>query len=298
MCEVFSAIGRKAFPEVLSIKKWKKNKQMKKTSRLLVVTTFIVIYIFLAYVAGHVSASDLFKPTWLKQDVYAEYTFKSGVVWFSNLTEASYESSMMQFDEGIFRWTCTDLNETTAELRIDLNLTNGANVNRLFSTYVSVDAISRGVYLQNGTLLGNTHLWLPANPNPNDDIVLWNLPPDQVTLRIQDSSEYFNTPQGSQKVFSIAGEGTIDGENALFTVTCDFDTGVLVDGGLDYEPTLYALGIKNLFYNGQFSFAGTNIDLGPNDTPFNILTLLPLIAIPTACIIIFVVIYSRRRKRF
>jgi len=264
----------------------------------------LIIFLLSSLIVSCSAQSTIFAPTWLKKGAYAEYTFGSGHVQIPersviiiNNTEIVKNSTFKQFDSGAYRWECVDLTEDTAKLRITLSVVI-ENATVPWVADVNVNTLSRAVYLENGTLLGTTHLWLPANPGPNDDIVLWDVPPDKVTMRIDDRMEYGFTPQGKQRTFTVAGMGKIGGANAIFTVTCDFDTGVLTDGGLDrHEPTLLSLNVSDVFYQGRFLFADTNIDLGPPYTPLDLRTIFTIIALPVAFVIIFVAVYSRRRRK-
>jgi hypothetical protein len=117
-------------------------------------------------------------------------------------------------------------------------------------------------------------------------------------MKIDDRTEYGVTPQGRQRTFTVAGMGKIGGADAIFTVTCDFDTGVFTDGGLDRrEPTMLSLNVLDVFYQGRFLFADTNIDLGPPYAPLDLRTIFTIIALPVSFTIIFVAVYSRRKKK-
>lgn len=246
--------------------------------------------------------SSLFAPSWLKEGTYAEYIFESGTVLLNNNT------SLLGFDvvnyvDAAFRWECVDLNDTVAKLKVTLGFTeierNGKpaeqNETKNLTSEVYVNTVSRAVYLQNGTLIGTTHLWLPANPTVDDEIVIWDVPPDKITLKIENLTQAFTqTPQGRQRAFMVRGPG----KNGYLALICDFDTGVTTDGLTDDEPTLTTLlGVQNLSYGGIMLFADTNIDLGPSENQFDIQTLLPIVAVIAAFAIIFVTVYMRRRKK-
>jgi hypothetical protein len=262
--------------------------------------TLLLAIIFLFYMVSGSECFTVSNPTWLKKGAFAEYHLESGYVETPqkrvivvNNTNIVLNYTSKRFDEGTYRWECTELNETTAKLKITLTIKQDATSRWIADVYV--DILSRAVYLENGTLFGTTHLWLPANPTPNDDLILWDMPPDKVTLRIENREERGETIQGKQKSFTIIGTGKIGGSNAIFTIMCDFDTGILIDGGLEHEPTVKALNIADI--SGDFSFSNTNIDLGPPDNPLDLRTIFTIIALPTAFIIIFVALYRQQRRK-
>jgi hypothetical protein len=250
-------------------------------------------------------AAILSKPIWLMQGAFAEYSFEDGVVELFNKT------SQLGFDFAVFsiahfRWDCIGLNESTAELKITLNVTetsrNGKaleeNKTTIISTEVFVNIISRAVYLKNGILIGTTHLWLPANPDLGRIVRVWDVPPYEVNLKVANQTSYcLDSPQGRQKMFKVEGSGNTGGTKSLFTILSDYDTGILIDGGLNNEGTMRALNVRDFAYNGRMLFTDTNIDLGPNDFSFDIITIATVLAIPISFSIIFLAVYRQKRKR-
>lgn len=246
-------------------------------------------------------SSSLVAPTWLKKGTYAEYTYPSGAMYVATTT-SGYLSSR-SFRDAVFRWECVDLNETVAELKISLNFTvvNGESVEEKtenLTTELWIKLNNRAVYQQNGTVIGTSHLWLPANPGPNDDIVLWDVPPDKVTLKPASINLHVKTPQGVQVAYNVtSGLEKIKGSPAVFKVLCDFDTGVMCSETLSYEPVWAALGIENWF-PVNMTFADTNINLGPPYMPsLEPYMIFLLIAVPVAFAIVFIAVYSRRRRK-
>jgi len=256
----------------------------------------IIFMIMLSSSALSFAQSSVLAPPWLRKGVFAEYEFNSKGVLLNNATT-------IPFGNGTYRWDCTDLNSTTAELLITLK-GNSANGALFLTTNVYVDVLSRSVYTGNGTLMGTTHLWLPANPSPNDPITVWNFPPDKVVVTIINRIEQAQTPQGMQKTFTISnlitGLKTIDGGNMSFLVTSDFDTGVMVDWGSprgDNEGTLKAIGVSGLLVDGRLLFTNTNIDLDPNNGS-NAISLLVFLGFPIIFFLLFAAIYVRRKKTY
>jgi hypothetical protein len=248
-----------------------------------------------------VQSSSFFAPTWLKKGTYVEYTYASGAMYFTTTTSGHFTSR--SFRDAVFRWECVDLNETVAELKISLNYTvvGGESVEEKtenLTTELWIKLSNRAVYQQNGTLLGTTHLWLPANPTPNDDIVLWDVPPDKVTLKPASINLHVKTPQGVQVAYNVtSGLEISKGSPTVFKVLCDFNTGVMCSETLSHEPVWPALGIENWF-PANMAFADTNIDLGPPYTPpLEPYVIFLLIAVPVAFTIVFIVVYGRRRRK-
>jgi hypothetical protein len=250
---------------------------------------------------GGVQSSSVFSPTWLKKGAYVKYSVSECHIEIPkrrlivvNGTEVVRNSTFLHFDIGTFRWECFEVNETIANLKIILSCTK-ENEKTKWEANVYVDIFSRATYLENGTLLGTTLLWLPASPEAGQEIVMYDMAPDKVTMTIEGGNERMQTPQGKQKTFTIAGMKKINGKNAIFIASCDFDTGLTIYGEFSHDPTITALNI--ISFNGQLEFADTNIDLGPTDDPTDVTTIFVIIAIPTAFIIIFIAVYKRNIKK-
>jgi hypothetical protein len=267
---------------------------------LIVIIFFLMLFLSRRVISCH-AQSSIIAPSWLHDGTYAEYSFHCNGV-------ASYNSTIVSFDNKTyttFRWDCIEMNNTTAKLAITVKGTStNTDDSLLFTTYVHVNILNRAVYLENGTLIGTTHLWLPANPSSDEHIVLWDVPPDKVVLSIVDRPEYAETCQGIQKTFTVSGLITglkaIGGGNMSYLVMCDFDTGVMVDWGSqqgDNEGTLKALGIMLLLVDGRFLFTDTNIDLGPSYSSMDSISLLVVLLFPITFCLIFVAVYMRRRKK-
>lgn len=245
------------------------------------------------------------KQDWLTPGAYAEYSFGEGVVEVYNAsTKLGFDFTV--FSKATFKWSCLDVNETIAELRIVLSLnetsrngmerTQSRLVNIIEELYINLE--TRGVHFKNGTLIGTTHLWIYANPILGESVLLWDVSPYSVTSNISNHTAIApDTPQGQQEVFKIEGNGDTGGPISLFTMLCDIDTGILVDGGLNNEGTMRALGIRDFSYNGRMLFIDTNIDLGPKNSSLDAVTIFTVISIPIAFAIIFIGVYMQKRKR-
>ncbi|MCW4009332.1 MAG: hypothetical protein NWF05_01760 [Candidatus Bathyarchaeota archaeon] len=249
----------------------------------------LAIFLTSTYVTCH--ADSTFAPTWFKEGIYAEYTFE-------NLNIFVVDGSI-KAQNAIFRWECTNYNNTTAKLNITLNGTqterfygdSSATVTKitplLLSAQLYVDPASRAVYCVNGTHIGTTHLWLPANPTDGENITIWNMPQDKITQPATIIG-HTATPQGPQKSFRV-GLLYHDLDTGLMTLTSGI-TGITDRK----EPTVDALEVYTITGNGKF--AATNIDLGPSDEPFNWQGVLQLIALPVAAVLILIGVYWRRKR--
>jgi len=275
--------------------------------------TALLIFTFLGTFRGSVCHADLFAPTWLKEGVYAEYKSEEGGMYIPNSTsELGFDG--IEFVDGTFRWECLELNDTTAKLKSTLTCTethiNGKPLERKFVEYNAeyfVDTHTRAVYTLNGTLLGTTCLWLPANPSQDDEMLVWDLPPDKVFLNasVPTTDASVQTPQGVQRAFFIEGMGNITDVSlranssrctSVFILSCDYDTGLMVyTVGLGEPAMDKVLGFISL--DVDVVFADTIIDLRPRSESYDWTTVILLIALPVVFVIIFVAAYRSRRKK-
>lgn len=259
---------------------------------------FLLIIIILPMLwQGNCAKADLFAPTWLKKGAYAEYQYKGPTIGLTFLN--STEMTNFNVDSLIYRWECTEVNDTVAQLEVSLDST-GENMSLHLSTDVYVNTVSRSVFLSNGTSVGTTRLWLPANPSEGQEIILWHLSPDEIIGSAETSFNgnptFMNTPQGYHRVFLISGNGTINNQQIFFfPSTCDFDTGVVVNGIFSYEATVIALGIKEIL--GGAELTATNIDLGPRESSIDIRAALPYATLIAAIVIVAITIFMRRRRK-
>jgi hypothetical protein len=273
----------------------------KKLAPLVIALLIVTSYTGVAY-------ADSFAPTWLKEGVYAEYSgFRHGNIVVPNNTDPS-NPEWRGFVNGTFRWECLELNETTAKLRSTLTVTETEfnthplpeNKTVQYKSEFFVDTRTRAVYLLNGTIVGTTCLWVPPNPSTNEEILMWDVPPDKVAIqsRVFDVAPNVRTPQGLQRAFDVQGQGKIGGSTVTFSASFDFDTGVLCFGRMTYEPAITSVfGFEEFNYGGSMQFVDTNIDLGPGGESFDLQVAGILIALIVAIVIIFVAVYKRKRAR-
>lgn len=199
-------------------------------------------------------------PVWLKEGVYAEY----------------------EFNGSSFRWECVRLDGNKAELNVTYTSASG---NRRWALF-HVDAGTRDAAFPNGTRVGKTLFWLPANPKQDETIVV----SDTVTAKVQIGGAW-ETLQGAQKVFYVEKL-----TSPKFLSAYDLDTGVLINlysmGG---DDILRAVGVTWGISTDKLS--GTNIDLGPREWWPTIGRALPILLPFTAFILIFIFLLYRRMKR-
>jgi hypothetical protein len=205
-------------------------------------------------------------PVWLKIGAYAEYSFNSPGIAFYNDTFLEFKNN----SNLIWRWQCVDLNMNDARILVSLNGTLPNGTICLLKNEVTVNLLNRSVYLDNGTLIGTTHLWLPSNPSSDDLITLWDVAPDKIQMKTTQQNVRGETCQGLQESYTIGGTATglrnigYKG-NLTCYIMCDSDTGILIDTSNimgDSEGVLKALNVMFVFVNGRFMFSNTNIDLG------------------------------------
>jgi hypothetical protein len=229
----------------------------------------------------------------MKQGAYAEYRFDSGSVFFLNGTFLKLADGAL----ATYRWKCVELNETVAKLNISIAFRDERRDIRL-STEVHVNTIDRNVIQSNGAFLGKTRLWATPNPEKDEMLILWDGPPDKLVGRVIEVEGWSSTPQGAQRVFMVEGNGTILRRSAFLIMLYDFDTGAMIEGSLDREATLLALGIVDSGRSGLMQFIDTNINLGPRELWPEILNLLvtatPIAALVSAFVL---VVWFRRRGR-
>jgi hypothetical protein len=274
----------------------------KKLSATLVIALLIVMS------SCGLANADSFAPTWLKNGVYAEYSgFRNGGIYVLNSVNTSI-TDHIGFVNGTFRWDCLEFNETTAKIKSTLTVTqidvNGKALSENKSVQYTgeffVDTRTRAVFLLNGSNIGTTCLWVPSNPSTNEEIVMWDLPPDTVVIKsnVPDKAPNVMTPQGLQRAFDLIGQGQIAGSTASFSAAYDFDTGVLCYGRMAIEPAITSvLGFESFKYSGTMKFENTNIDLGPGGETFDLQVAGILAALIVAIIIIFLAVFKRKKAR-
>jgi hypothetical protein len=159
---------------------------------------------------------------------------------------------------------------------------------------VYVDLYNRGVYNVNGTFLGTTHLWLPANPDNGQEVTIWEENSEIVTSPVTTTSDSWTTTvQGNQYIFQTGTRVTIK-NNAFLTLNlaCDLDTGLSL-GIIFWDPVFAAVGIAN----GPGSVSETNINLGPERSVVNWNQIMYYSIIPIAIVLLVVTLLIKRRRK-
>jgi hypothetical protein len=169
------------------------------------------------------------------------------------------------------RWEFTDVGDKTAKLNLTILLRQRYVSIRLSNT-MNVDNEALDVLLLNGTNMGKTRLWLPANPTEGDGVYVgWQV---------------HDTIQGAQRIFDAGG---------LY----DLDTGILLQGSLSNEAALRTLNIsgESIFYAEHI--IETNIDLGPREWYPEFMKALPFLlpVIAFASISLFMIRQRMKRHR-
>jgi hypothetical protein len=265
---------------------------------------------------AHAESTSFLAPSWMKEGTYASYTFPFSQGYSSTDGVSSpYTAADLQFLNNslhefrtpvseVLRWECIQLNVDRATLNVSLSIITETSDNFYASALVDVDTASRSVYLQNGTLIGTTRMWMPSSPADGQEVVFWDLPPDKTTANVTnsyggDTTVYKTSNQGVQRTFMLTNmAGKIDGQdtstiNNLFSY--EYDTGLFLYGTVQREPLLKALGIADTLQTAKFD--NTNVDFGPESLVINWNYVLSIAAIAGSIVIVAVMMLRRRLKR-
>lgn len=293
-------------------------KQSASTRSVAVPAAAVALLILSVFIdACTTQSSSMLAPSWMKEGTYVNYDLTPRSLTYTNGVLDKSQSMTWFFPNGtivkhnnvtsaIFRWECIQLNGDTVAVNVTYIITSDIpNDNFYASTIVDINTASRSVYLQNGTLIGTTNLWLPSSPADGQEVMLWDMSPDKITANITtkmpngDNIWTSETPQGAQTAFSLLNvAGTINGKDinqAGFTGNgmYEYDTGLMLYGDLRFEPIFTALGIPD----DPFSAITTNVDMGPERTVINWTYWLGLAAVVGAVAVIAVLMVVKRRRR-
>ncbi len=257
----------------------------------------------------NLSIADDSSPSWLKEGAYVRYTTnEAGYAYVAN-SSAIDGFDTLSFWNATFGWRCISINETMARLLFTLNYVGKElnhdsldNATLQLTGEVYVDLHNRAVYDLYGSPLGTTHLWVTSNPSEGQEVVVWDVTPDKMSLPAECKDIWFLTIQGKQAGFALNGTDKINGTSTTFFVLCDRDTGLMIDGNFGWDPIIGSAGINVLLLNGRIMFSDTNISLGPEYDPTNWPLTIMLIIVPTiAFTVLFVASYKfmnkKRKKR-
>ncbi|MGD6805459.1 MAG: hypothetical protein ACQCN4_00660 [Candidatus Bathyarchaeia archaeon] len=298
-------------------------------------TAVALLILALPIAACTAQSTSLLAPSWMKEGTYVNYDLTPTGDEYSNGVLQTSKSLYLTFSNStngigieynnvtsvVLHWECIKLSGDMATLNVTYTITSDLpSDNFCTSAIVDVNTATRSVYLQNGTLIGTTNLWLPSSPTDGQEVMLWDMPPDNVTADITtkmpngDNIWTSQTPQGAQTAFQLANiRGTIDGKAFSFVgdftitgpskatdfmglgmTTYEYDTGLMLAGNLRAEPMHTALGIN---FDGGFNSMTTNVDMGPTRAVIDWSYWLSLAAVVGAIAIIAVLVVAKRRQK-
>ncbi len=272
-----------------------------------------------------VTSRDAFAPSWLKEGAYVKYegylpgTTDLGGLAFFDLSNPKFAGTnytlpnqkidaYLETNSSSLTWRCVSVNDTMAELQVTLDFVgkvsfhntenlewinaSSEEVSLQRTVEVYVDLYTRGVYNVNGVFLGTTHLWLPANPNNGQEIIVWEEGSETITTPVTVSEE------GKQYTFRAGSSVTIKNNPLMLGLTYDLDTGLGVseNGGqiFYWDPIFAAVGIIS---GAVGRVSETNIDLGPEHSEINWNQILYYSIIPIAIILLVATLIIKRKRK-
>ncbi|WNZ28344.1 MAG: hypothetical protein IAX21_06620 [Candidatus Bathyarchaeota archaeon] len=231
---------------------------------------------------------NAFKPLWMQNGVYVEYAIKDPTVFFMNSTIQNFESGIV----ATWKWECVALEANVATLNVSLHVDSERGFT--ISDDFLVNVRTREVFFMNGTAIGATFLWAPANVIDGEELVLWDALTEKVTANVR-TSMTTKTLQGYQQMFILMIDGRMCGINLVIARMYDHNTGILIGGALEDEAILVAMNIRRV--SGSFSMIATNIDLGPRELLPEMLSHIPFVAVVVGIgMVVFFAHLKRRRK--
>ncbi len=200
------------------------------------------------------TARDAFPPSWLKEGAYVKYeaylpgSNSLGAMGFFDLSNPKFAGTnytlpnqqvdaVLETNSSSLTWQCVSVNDTMAKLQVTIDYVGTLNFHKenlewinnsskeipvQRTTEVYVDLYTRGVYNADGVFLGTTHLWLPANPNNGQEIIIWEEGSETITTAVTVSEE------GKQYTFRAGSSVTIKNNPLMLGLTYDLDTGLCV----------------------------------------------------------------------
>ncbi|MCW4010433.1 MAG: hypothetical protein NWF05_07410 [Candidatus Bathyarchaeota archaeon] len=265
---------------------------MKKKALLLF---FLLFFLFSTMeIVSIVNADSGCSPNWMQTGTFCTYLSESSSIGFADNSFVLLKDNKSV----IYRWECKSITNNTATLEISLQY-NVNNSQVILNSSILVDTRTKCVYLLNGSNIGQTRLWMEPTPVDGQNVTIWDVPPEHVggtiTSIVYGKTLYCDTPEGQQAAFLVQGSGTIKGVPIASSATYEFDTGIMINGNMLNDPTLLSINVKNI--SSRLELLETNIDLGPKETMFEILSYIPAVAISVAIITILGVLLFRLRKR-
>jgi len=282
-----------------------------------------------------VAARDDFAPTWLKEGTYVKYVDnpkargqETNFMRIFDVDDPQFKGmnyitapimKQLVYSNASLTWQCVSVTDTTAKLQVTFEYVGekieymdgddwrqislgGESFQRTGVVYV--DLYTRAVHNAEGDLLGTTHLWLPANPVDGQEMVVWDVGSETVTIPAEVGDTLWTmTPQGVQDIFNVADLIRYAGRSNHITIYYDLDTGLGVGGVFEWDPIMAIVGIDLC----QFEFSGTgfsdtntdgtNIDMGPARSSINWTQILQYTILPIAIILLIATLIIKRRKK-
>ncbi|MGB9914878.1 MAG: hypothetical protein ACPLIG_03910 [Candidatus Bathyarchaeales archaeon] len=288
-------------------------------SKLLAVfLTLLLCFCIITSFVPAVASREPFAPTWMKEGVYVKYnTNREGNALIFNVSNPKYKGlncwdigalDSLRFWNATLIWHCISTNETTAKLQVTFDCIGKMlihygeeatsvslnNTRWQLTGEVYVDLYNRTVYTADGLAVGTTHMWLTSNPSEGQEVVVWDMPPEKVTLPAKVNGVTFETVQGIKDCFLIEGTPSIRGKPRNFLLFCDLQTGLTVGGMFNWDPIFAAIGISDVSLD---TFSETNIQLGRSDSSFNWAWVLQYSVLPIAIILLCVTAIYRFKKK-
>jgi hypothetical protein len=158
--------------------------------------------------------------------------------------------------------------------------------------------------------LGTTHLWLPADPSNGQEMVIWDVNSETVTVpALVDGQSFVMTSQGAQDIFTVSDTIKFAGSSRNILVCYDLDTGLGVGGMFSWDPIMATVGISTCHFDEVFGSnidysnsavsndGGTNIDLGPARSTINWTKYVRYAILPIAIILLIAALIITRKKK-
>ncbi len=271
---------------------------LKNLTTILIISCFILNSFFIALVYA-----DQCVPTWLREGTYVRYTTNQpGYAYFFNSSNPrGYDT--LGFYNATFGWSCLSITNKIAKIEFffdymgkTLNNVSLGNATLTLKSDVFVDLDNRAVHYSNGSIIGTTHLWVCANPNDDQKVVIWDIPPEKVSLPVK-TGYILDTCQGMVKGFIVEGTVTINQTRKNIDLLCDSTTGLMVDGSFDSDPIMVGSGINVLFINGRVYLSDTNIEFAIYNETSNQTNVSNIVMFMLLPIIVFVALFVAIRKR-
>jgi hypothetical protein len=204
-----------------------------------------------------------------------------------------------------------DINNSLGFFKVTLRIGSYSSTRELF-----INLTTRKVTLPDGTLLGQTIIWIP--PCGLEARIPYVGRGNLTVFAKAEDVFPADTVQGVQDVLALRTENETEAESLstnnipapsevqsvkhFFPRTnyYDADTFIMIDGNIDEDAFLSAFNIVGFFMGERFMLKSTNVDLGPPNLLITLLRLLPyiiLVAIILAAMIYFVFVGKKKGRK-